>query len=283
MKKFFIIFGLLIIGTIVVVISIPKGKPHITLVNTTNTDVKNIAYTIDNEIFTLVNGRAEKTYAPDSATKNILSIFGEPKYGDLDTDGDEDAAILLAHDPGGSGTFYYAVLAINNAGSYQATNVLLLGDRITPQTVDILYGTAVYNFFERNSSSGLSVWIDYDQDTRHIAELFGPDDYISAQAWPPEIDISSETYVCNPANTERQINDHTYCIVSTSEGAAGSTYIDYSYTTNWQSKLISLHFVLRYPQCLNYDDPQRSACQQGQANLDVDAIIDKIVKNINVN
>lgn len=278
MKKIFVISGLLMMGVIILVVSLPHDRPRITLVNTTNTDVKNIAYTIDNEIFTLVNGRAEKTYTPDSATKNILSIFGEPKYGDLDTDGDEDAAILLAHDPGGSGTFYYAVLAVNNAGNYQATNALLLGDRITPQTVDILYGSAVYNFFERESSSGLSVWIDYDQDTRQISELFGPETFVSAQVWPPEISITSEVYTCT--GTESQINNRTYCITSITEGAAGTRYIDYNYLTVWQNKLISLRFVLRYPVCENYaDQPMIDKCQQGQASLDIDAIVDKIVQS----
>jgi len=138
----------------------------------------NTTYDIGGEVFTLVNGKAEKDYAPGSATKNKLSVFGEPVYGDLNNDGQIDAAVLLQNDPGGSGTFYYAVLAINNNGVYKSTNALLLGDRISPQTVEIHDGRAVYNYAERKigedfsvpPSIGKSLWINLDYKTLEIGE-----------------------------------------------------------------------------------------------------------------
>ena len=45
--------------------------------------------------------------APDSATKIRTLIAGDMVEGDIDGDGDKDAALILVHDPGGSGTFYY--------------------------------------------------------------------------------------------------------------------------------------------------------------------------------
>ncbi len=141
-------------------------------------DVKNISYVIGGETFNLINGLAEKEITPGSASKNTVHVFGEPVYGDLDKDGDLDAAVLLVNDSGGSGVFYYAVLAINNDGVYRATETMFLGDRIAPQTVGIEEGRAVYNFAERRAnepmteqpSIGKSVWVHYNQKTNEIGE-----------------------------------------------------------------------------------------------------------------
>ncbi len=142
-------------------------------------DVRNMTYAINGETFTLVNSKAQKPYAPGSAVQNRFSLFGNPVYGDLDGDGDTDAAVILLNTPGGSGTFYYAVFVVNNGTSaYKATNAILLGDRIAPQTVEIHDGRALYNFAERRPnepmttqpSIGKSVWIHYDAHTGEISQ-----------------------------------------------------------------------------------------------------------------
>lgn len=143
------------------------------------TDVKNSTYIIQGETFILHNGVASNEIAPGSATRNVLSIFGEPVYGDLNNDGVRDAAVLLTNNQGGSGTFYYAVLAIASGTTYKTTNVLILGDRIAPQTVEIHDGRAVYNYAERKAnepmttqpSIGKSLYIHYDAKTGTIGEL----------------------------------------------------------------------------------------------------------------
>ncbi len=155
----------------------PNGGDVLPVVNAT--DVKNASYTIDGEVFTLVQGKAENLIAPNSATKHTVSIFGEPVYGDLTADGKNDAAVLLVSNPGGSGTFYYAVLAIATGTTYVTTNTLLLGDRIAPQTVEIRDGRAVYNYAERKAgepmttapSIGKSFWVQYDASTGQIGQF----------------------------------------------------------------------------------------------------------------
>lgn len=147
-------------------------------VTITQPDPRSMTYKVGNDRFTLKNGKAEVEVAPGSASKNTLMIFGEPVYGDLDKDGDTDAAVLLVNTAGGSGVFYYAVLAINNGTSSRATNVMYLGDRIAPQTVEIHEGRAVYNFAERKGtdpmtiqpSIGKSVWVHYDVTKNEIGE-----------------------------------------------------------------------------------------------------------------
>ena len=106
-----------------------------------------LAVTIGDQSFTLVNGVAEKEIAPGS--KETVRVVGEPVTGDVSGDGKPDTALLLADDPGGSGTFYYAVLAIDEGGSWRATNALPLGDRIKPEKIEYGDGQFVYHFLER--------------------------------------------------------------------------------------------------------------------------------------
>jgi hypothetical protein len=178
MKKIFLIFcGVIIVFFIAGMFMFIRSGSH-QAKNITIPNIKNMTYVVSGETFTLKDGKAEKEYVPGSASKNTLTMFGEPVYGDLNGDGKNDAAILLTNDTGGSGTFYYAVLAINNGTSYRATNAMLLGDRIAPQTVEIHDGRTVYNFAERKAgepmttqpSVGKSVWINYDKNTGEIGE-----------------------------------------------------------------------------------------------------------------
>lgn len=186
MKKIFtfILSLLIIIFTGVLIAGIYRfnftdGGDNITSTSTPLSDVKNSSYKIDEELFTLKNGTVSKELAPGSASKQTVSIFGEPVYGDLNKDGVKDAAVMLASNSGGSGTFYYAVLAIATGSSYTTTNSLLLGDRIAPQTVEIQDGRAIYNYAERRAtdpmttqpSMGKSLYIHYDATTGTIGEF----------------------------------------------------------------------------------------------------------------
>jgi hypothetical protein len=146
---------------------------------TTTLDIRNMTYIVSGEIFVLKNGKAENTDISGSATKNILMTFGEPVIGDLNGDTIPDAAVLLENNPGGSGSFFYAVLVLSDGNTFKPTNTMLLGDRIAPQTVEIQNGQAIYNFAERKAgepfttqpSIGKSVWVYYDKKTGEIGEL----------------------------------------------------------------------------------------------------------------
>jgi hypothetical protein len=116
----------------------------------------NATYTIAGREIPLRNGRFEVPAAPGSATKVRTFIFGETVYGDLDRDGDEDAALLLVHDPGGSGTFFYVAAALNFDGQYRGTNAVFLGDRIAPQDVAIQNGLVVADYADRRPEDPMS-------------------------------------------------------------------------------------------------------------------------------
>ena len=119
-------------------------------------EVKNITVTLDGDTVTLSDGVAKKSAAPGSAALNTVRIVGEPVMGDGTGDGKADAALLLENDPGGSGTFYYAVLAVDDNGSYRATNAVALGDRIASRGVEFTDGRFVYRYLERKPGEPLA-------------------------------------------------------------------------------------------------------------------------------
>lgn len=118
--------------------------------------VRNITVSIGNEKFELKDGLAEQPAAPGSSTRNTARIVGEPALGDATGDAKPDAALVIVNEPGGSGTFYYAVVAVDHDGSYRATNVIALGDRISPQSIDFSDGHFVYRFLERKPDESMA-------------------------------------------------------------------------------------------------------------------------------
>lgn len=145
-------------------------------------DVMNISYTIDGEEFILVNGRAEKTVEVELdgfTMKNSLMVIEEPVYADVDKDGDVDGAVWLVNDSGGTGSFFYGALVINNSNkSFSSTEGMFLGDRISPKNITFKEGRIVYSFLERGMDEPMSaeptrprdIWVHYDKSSNTIGE-----------------------------------------------------------------------------------------------------------------
>jgi hypothetical protein len=119
-------------------------------------DYKNASYRIEGQPVTLVDGRAETPVAPGSASKVVTQYFGNEATGDLNNDGLPDRAFILTQNSGGSGTFYYAVVALKTVNGYQGTNAVLLGDRIAPQTTEIKGGQLIVNYADRAPDSPMT-------------------------------------------------------------------------------------------------------------------------------
>jgi len=109
-------------------------------------DPKNATYEIEEKQVTLTDGTS---IVQDATSKTITAYFGNEAKGDLDGDGDEDIAFILIQNGGGSGTFVYAVAALNTGKGYIGTNGILLGDRIAPQTTGIQDGMILVNYADR--------------------------------------------------------------------------------------------------------------------------------------
>ena len=129
-------------------------------------EISDLTITIGTQEFAMSDGVAVIPPSQGSETANTLRLIGAPVMGDSDVgdsdvgdsdgDGNPDAALLVQHDPGASGTFYYAVVAINDGGSYRASNALLLGDRIEPRAVEFADGRFVYTYAERKPGDSMS-------------------------------------------------------------------------------------------------------------------------------
>ena len=120
-------------------------------------DHENIAYSIGGQAVRLVDGIAEAPAAPGSAAKIVTRYFGNEVRGDLNADGREDVAFLLTQDAGGSGTFFYAVAALDLPSGLVGSQGLLLGDRIAPQTTELRPdGVIAVNYADRAPGESFS-------------------------------------------------------------------------------------------------------------------------------
>lgn len=114
--------------------------------------------------------------------------------------------------------------------------------------------------------------------------------YISENQWPPVITIiDAEQLNCpeTPAESSlanivisRQINNRVYCIKTFSEGAAGSIYTNYNYSTLWRQRVVNLDFILQYPRCDNYSDQQQEDCNKEREKFDLDSVVDNIFSSL---
>ncbi len=124
--------------------------------DTTGANPLQATYSLDGLEVTLRDGHFDMPAAPGAAARISVSVFGPPVYGYLDDDQDMDAALILVHQGGGSGTFYYVAAAIADESGYRGTNAVLLGDRIVPKLVNIQHRSIVAEFLDRKTSQPFS-------------------------------------------------------------------------------------------------------------------------------
>jgi hypothetical protein len=141
-------------------------------------DAKNATYLIEGTAVMLKDGLAQTPAAPGSASTIVTRYFGNEIVADLDGDGRQDVAFILTQQGGGSGTFYYAVAALNTKDGYVGSDGYLLGDRIAPQATTLSpdgkqKGVVVFNYADRAPgepmsaapSVGKSVYLKLDRAT----------------------------------------------------------------------------------------------------------------------
>ncbi len=99
--------------------------------------------------------------------------------------------------------------------------------------------------------------------------------YITGNQWPPKVTVE-KSLNCGASSTQRFISGKTFCVGSSSEGAAGSTYTTYDYISVIDQKNVNFEFVLQFPQCANYDDPKKTECMQERESFNPDALMTPI-------
>jgi len=119
--------------------------------------------------------------------------------------------------------------------------------------------------------------------------------YITKTLWPPKVYEIIDDYSCAVGGTEissvgvtieKMLDGISYCIKTQSEGVAGSTYTTYTYKTATVSGgMLMTTFTLRFVQCDNYDDPERSECKDERVNFSADTLAQEIfqkTKSVNI-
>lgn len=132
-----IIISILVIVAAVAVGYVLLHNPKSEQQGSVTSGYKDIAYVINGKNVELKNGFAETEAVPGSASKIVTRYFGNELKTDLNNDGREDVVFLLTQEMGGSGTFFYAVAALNTENGYKGSDGYLLGDRIAPQSTNL--------------------------------------------------------------------------------------------------------------------------------------------------
>lgn len=113
--------------------------------------------------------------------------------------------------------------------------------------------------------------------------------YIDVLDWPPEVRITDGPFACGEGGeadaragetVAKTINSRAYCVTTSVEGAAGSTYTRYAYAFQKDNQTAIFTFSTRAVQCANYDDPERTACEAERQTFTIDGIIDRMAQTV---
>jgi len=162
--------------------------------------------------------------------------------------------------------------------------------------VIVVMATAAYSCGIQEIDNGSEKQPHYDILVDLDTEYIGSQDWKviiinEEEEYPPKFKISEGQIDCQITSSEsalpsrtvkRKIDGRIYCIESVSEGAAGTVYTQYTYSTIKNGSLIMVSCVIRYPQCINYSEPYRTECANERERFDLDKIIGYIVKNLSV-
>lgn len=117
-------------------------------------------------------------------------------------------------------------------------------------------------------------------------------DYVSTTEWPPRFinsydpikcELDEQTQAMSGATSSSQtINENTYCIWETKEGAAGSEYITYQIIYPKDGQYIMMSYTLRYSQCENYSAEQIADCRKEQGGFPITKVIDAIAQSAKI-
>ena len=103
----------------------------------------------------LRGGEFREPVAEGSATELVITVE-QASLGDLNGDGLEDAAVVLATDPGGSGRFYTLHALTGTAGKPTDAGSVFLGDRIVLRGVAVEAGGVSVDLLDRREDDPMS-------------------------------------------------------------------------------------------------------------------------------
>jgi hypothetical protein len=101
--------------------------------------LKNAAYRdIYAEVVQLADGLYEgEPFVEGGASRPTVTFTDAYAFGDLNGDGVDDAAVVLVESSGGSGSFYYLSVILDQGGKPENVATQLIGDRAQVQSVSV--------------------------------------------------------------------------------------------------------------------------------------------------
>ncbi len=112
-----------------------------------------------------------------------------------------------------------------------------------------------------------------DLETKYIS--------VADEVWPPQKITAEGIFSCDESGSEimaggqtilKEIDGSNYCITTRSEGAAGSIYNTYTYKKAYSGMVAETTFTLRFVQCANYDDLQKTECEFERSTFNPDIL-----------
>jgi hypothetical protein len=116
-------------------------------------DYRNASFWLDERLVKLKDGMAEQPAAPGSASMNKTHIVEPPAPASGRVGGRQVTALVLADEPGGSGTFYYVAIARSGGGS---THAVFLGDRVVLESIALERGEVSVRYLDRKASDAMT-------------------------------------------------------------------------------------------------------------------------------
>jgi hypothetical protein len=111
---------------------------------------------------------------------------------------------------------------------------------------------------------------------------------LSTGEFAPKVTISKAKIVCHVGysngieTTEQTINNKKYCVSVESDGAAGTMYSNYTYTTSLGDKIEKLTFVIRTTNCDVYGDAgaDYDNCIKDNASFNANDVANQILSSV---
>lgn len=127
---------------------------------------------------------------------------------------------------------------------------------------------------------------NYISFSNYVSNIFKAEEYPKLESWVENGEIEcSETPLESslPLRTsKKEINGKRYCIASASEGAAGSVYTQFSYTTVIDGSVYSINFIARYNNCSNYPEDEVFKCATERENFNLDVLVDEEIEKLKI-
>jgi hypothetical protein len=114
---------------------------------------------------------------------------------------------------------------------------------------------------------------------------------VKVDEYPEELWVENGEIECNetfPGSSlairinKREINGKKYCVMASSEGAAGSVYTQYAYFSVIGDNIYIIKFTARYNSCLNYPEEEIIKCTTERENYNLDILIDREIEKIKI-